>query len=159
MHPDRKKYVKVVFDKSSECFGIVPASKPVSSFSYEEYLKEMRSSKAIPSCQASPTVVCQALSSSSSSSNTLLSVASKARDFVAKRSNYDSSGEACSQNSAKKHKLLSSLFSSQEKGNALVLVPDPVLQPVRTSLSEEFALGPALQLDGQFLSTLVPQST
>ena len=35
VHEDRGKYVKVVFDKNSECFEIVPASKPVSSLSYE----------------------------------------------------------------------------------------------------------------------------
>ena len=36
VHVDRRHYVKVVFNRTSESFEVVPASKPVSSLSCEE---------------------------------------------------------------------------------------------------------------------------
>ena len=37
VHPDRKRFVKVVFNKIGESFELVPLSKQVANLSYEDY--------------------------------------------------------------------------------------------------------------------------
>ena len=54
----------MIFNRISDCFKIVPVSKPVSDVSYEDYVKSLRSVKVSQSPQASPNLPCQTFSSS-----------------------------------------------------------------------------------------------
>ena len=51
VHPDRRRYVKVVFNRINDCFEVVPVLKPVSNISYVDYVKSLRSVKVSHSPQ------------------------------------------------------------------------------------------------------------
>ena len=50
VHPDRRPFVNVVYNRLSVNFEIVPCSKPLSSLSYEEFTRGSKASNNISFC-------------------------------------------------------------------------------------------------------------
>ena len=134
VHVEKRRFVKVVYNRESQSFDVVPASKPVSSLSYEEFMRGSGIQNNISLPQASPALVGTQASTSSISDS---SDVQRSKPF--KRRN--SGVKACDNNHVGSKKNA----SPGQQNSVKRLKPEPVPQPVSAPKSNHSTPKPKLK--------------